>query len=53
MCQFFSCISNGKGYEHPVFDLIRLGVLVVNVFGKFKVFGKGTKFLGEFEMEDK
>jgi hypothetical protein len=36
-------------YEHPAFDLIRLGVIAVNVLGKFKIFGKGGKFLGEFD----
>ena len=36
-------------YDHPAFDLIRLGIMVVNVLGKFKVFGKNGKFLGEFE----
>ncbi len=39
------------GYDHPAFDLIRLGVIVINVFGKFKVFGKGGKFLGEIDAE--
>ena len=34
-------------YEHPVFDLIRLGVIVVNVNGKYKIFGKNGKYLGE------
>ena len=36
-------------YDHPAFDLIRLGIMVVNVLGKVKVFGKNGKFLGEFE----
>jgi hypothetical protein len=36
-------------YDHPAFELIRLGIMVVNVLGKFKVFGKNGKFLGEFE----
>jgi len=35
-------------YDHPAFALVRLGIMVVNVLGKFKVFGKGGKFLGEF-----
>jgi hypothetical protein len=34
-------------YEHPVFDLIRLGILVINIDNKFKIFGKNGKFLGE------
>jgi hypothetical protein len=36
-------------YEHPAFDLIRLGIMVVNVAGKYKVFGKMGKFLGEID----
>jgi hypothetical protein len=36
-------------YEHPAFDLVRLGVMVVNVLGKYKVFGKGGKYLGEID----
>jgi hypothetical protein len=36
-------------YEHPAFDIIRLGVIVVVVDGKVKVFGKAGKFLGEFD----
>jgi hypothetical protein len=39
-------------YEHPAFDLTRLGIIVVNTFGKIKVFGKGGKFLGEFEDDE-
>jgi len=35
-------------YEHPVFDLIRLGIIVIKVDNKFKVFGKNGTFLGEF-----
>ena len=36
-------------YDHPAFELIRLGIMVVNVLGKFKVFGNGGKYLGEVE----
>ncbi len=36
-------------YEHPVFDIIRLGVIVLVVDGKVKVFGKAGKLLGEFD----
>ena len=36
-------------YEHPAFDLIRIGVFVVNVDGMFRVFGKGGMFLGEID----
>ena len=35
-------------YEHPAFDLIRLGIMVVKVQDKYKVFGKNGKYLGEF-----
>jgi hypothetical protein len=34
-------------YVHSAFELIRLGIIVVNVLGKFKVFGKNGKYLGE------
>ena len=33
-------------YEHPVFDLIRMGVIVMEVNNKFMVFGKEGKYLG-------
>ncbi|MCK9599633.1 MAG: hypothetical protein M0R06_11375 [Sphaerochaeta sp.] len=36
-------------YDHPAFEFIRMGVMVVAVNGKLKVFGKGGKFLGEFD----
>ena len=36
-------------YDHPAFEYIRMGVMVVSVNGKLKVFGKGGKFLGEFD----
>ena len=36
-------------FEHPVFELIRLGILVIEVMEKIKVFGKNGKFLGEFD----
>lgn len=39
----------GLDYDHPAFDLIRLGIMAINVLGKFKVFGKAGKFLGEFD----
>ena len=35
--------------DHPAFGLVRLGIMVVSVSGKFKVFGINGKFLGEFE----
>jgi hypothetical protein len=34
-------------YEHPVFELIRLGVVVVDILGKLHVYGKNGKFLGK------
>jgi hypothetical protein len=36
-------------YDHPAFEFIRMGVMVVSVNGKLKVFGKDGKFLGEFD----
>ena len=36
-------------YDHPAFEYIRMGVMVISVNGKLKVFGKGGKFLGEFD----
>ena len=39
----------GLDYDHPAFELIRLGVIVVSIQGKFKVFGKEGKYLGEIE----
>ncbi len=35
------------GYDHPAFDLIRMGVVVVRINNKFKVFGKNGKHLGD------
>ena len=36
-------------YEHPAFELIRLGILVVKIKKICKVFGKNGIFLGEFD----
>jgi hypothetical protein len=36
-------------YEHPAFDLIRLGIMVIGVAGKYQVFGEKGKFLGEID----
>jgi hypothetical protein len=36
------------GIEHPAFDLVELGVIVVQTGGMVKVYGKKGKFLGEF-----
>ena len=36
-------------YEHPAFDLIRLGIIAVKVANKFKIFGKKGKYLGEID----
>ena len=38
-------------YEHPAFDLLRLGVVTVNMMDKVKVFGKNGKYLGEIPDE--
>ena len=37
------------GIIHPFFDFLKLGVMVVFLKGKVKVFGKKGKFLGEFD----
>jgi hypothetical protein len=37
-------------YEHPVFDLARMGIIVVKVAKKLKVFGKAGKYLGEIDI---
>jgi hypothetical protein len=37
-------------YEHPVFDLIRMGVIVIVVNKKAMVYGKNGKLLGEFKL---
>ena len=38
-------------YNHPAFDLVRLGVMVIAVANKYKVFGKAGKFLGEYDVK--
>jgi hypothetical protein len=37
-------------YEHPVFDLIRMGVIVVKVRDKYMVFGKDGVHLGDIDV---
>jgi len=37
-------------YEHPAFDLIRMGVMVIKVKNKLKVFGKNGKYLGGIDV---
>ncbi len=39
----------GLKFEHSAFDLIRMGIIIVDALGKIKVFGKNGKFLGEFD----
>ncbi len=34
-------------YEHPIFELIRLGVIVINYKNKYMIFGKNGKYLGD------
>ena len=36
-------------FQHPAFDLINLGIIVVRLNKKFMVYGKDGKFLGEIE----
>jgi hypothetical protein len=38
--------------NHWFFDFLKLGVMIVFVQGKVKVFGKKGKYLGEYDMED-
>ena len=38
----------GLDCDHPAFELVRMGIIVVEVREKFKVFGKAGKYLGEF-----
>jgi len=42
----------GLPIKHWFFDFLKLGVMVVFVKGKVKVFGKKGKFLGEYNEED-
>jgi len=39
----------GLKYEHPAFDLIRLGIVVVRINDRLKIFGKNSKYLGEMQ----
>ncbi len=50
VCAYHAIIEFfGLDYDHPAFEFIRLGIIVIKVVGKFKVFGKNGKFLGEFD----
>jgi|GEM_PF-6674763 hypothetical protein len=50
ICSYMAIVDFlNLNYKHPTFDLIRLGIVVVNISGVFKVFGKNGKFLGEFD----
>ena len=49
LCAYYAIkLFMNLSYEHPAFDLIRLGIMVVKVQDKYKVFGKNGKYLGEF-----
>ena len=49
VCSYYAIkLFMNLSYEHPAFDLIRLGVIVIKVQDKYKVFGKNGKYLGEF-----
>ena len=39
-------------YNHPAFDVIRLGIIIIVVGSKFKVFGKNGKYLGLIDIEE-
>jgi hypothetical protein len=40
------------GISHWFGDLLKLGVMIIFVQGKIKVFGKKGKFLGEYDKKD-
>lgn len=42
-------ITLGLPIHHWFFDFLKLGVMIVFVKGKVKVFGKGGKYLGEYD----
>ena len=42
----------GLPIKHWFFDFLKLGVMVVFVQGKVKVFGKNGKYLGEYDEKD-
>ena len=52
MCAYFAMkeFLNIK-YEHPVFNIIRLGIIIVIVNDIVRVFGKNGKYLGTFKGE--
>jgi len=45
-------VTLGLPIKHWFFDFLKLGVMVVFVQGKVKVFGKKGKFLGEYDKKD-
>ena len=48
VCAYFAVKEfMGLDYEHPAFDLIRLGVMAIKVGKSTKIFGKNGKYLGD------
>ena len=45
-------VTLGLPIKHWFFDFLKLGVMVVFVQGKIKVFGKRGKYLGEYDQKD-
>jgi hypothetical protein len=45
-------ITLGLPIKHWFFDFLKLGVMIVFVRGKMKIFGKKGKFLGEYDEKD-
>ena len=45
-------ITLGLPIKHWFFDFLKLGVMILFVSGKVKVFGKKGKFLGEYDEEE-
>ena len=45
-------VTLGLPIKHWFFDFLKLGVMIVFVQGKVKVFGKKGKFLGEYDEAD-
>ena len=45
-------VSLGLPIKHWFFDFLKLGIMIIFVKGKIKVFGKNGKYLGEYNQSD-
>ena len=45
-------VTLGLPIKHWFFDFLKLGVMIILVQGKVKVFGKKGMFLGEYDRKD-